>query len=135
MQFTGANLVTLTVYAGLGVTSFLVTVQLQVGLGYSALAAGAALLPVTVLVALLSARAGALAQRIGPAAPDDRRAARPSRPACCSTPASSRGAATSSPCCPAPSCSASASPPLVAPLTATVLASVELRTRPASPRA
>ena len=32
-QFTGANLVTLTVYAGLGVTSFLVTVQLQMGLG------------------------------------------------------------------------------------------------------
>jgi len=68
-QITGANLVTLTVYAGLGVTSFLVTVQLQVGLGYSALAAGAALLPVTVLVALLSARAGALAQRIGPRLP------------------------------------------------------------------
>jgi EmrB/QacA subfamily drug resistance transporter len=68
-QFTGANLVTLTVYAGLGLTSFLVTVQLQTGLGYSALAAGAALLPVTVLVALFSARAGALAQRIGPRLP------------------------------------------------------------------
>ncbi|MGZ4730032.1 MAG: MFS transporter, partial [Acidimicrobiales bacterium] len=69
MQFSGANLVTLTVYAGLGLTSFLVTVQLQTGLGYSALAAGAALLPVTVLVALFSARAGALAQRIGPRLP------------------------------------------------------------------
>jgi EmrB/QacA subfamily drug resistance transporter len=68
-QFTGANLVTLTVYAGLGLTSFLVTVELQTGLGYSALAAGAALLPVTVLVALFSARAGALAQRIGPRVP------------------------------------------------------------------
>jgi EmrB/QacA subfamily drug resistance transporter len=69
MQFSGANLVTLTVYAGLGLTSFLVTVQLQTGLGYSALAAGAAMLPVTVLVALFSARAGALAQRIGPRLP------------------------------------------------------------------
>ncbi len=65
-QFTGANLVTLTVYAGLGATSFLVTVQLQMGLGYSALEAGAATLPVTIIAASLSARAGALAQRIGP---------------------------------------------------------------------
>ena len=69
MQFTGANLVTLAVYAGLGATSFLVTVQLQTGLGYSALAAGAAMLPVTVIAALLSARSGALAQRIGPRLP------------------------------------------------------------------
>jgi EmrB/QacA subfamily drug resistance transporter len=68
-QFTGANLVTLTVYAGLGVTSFLVTVQLQIGLGYSALEAGAALLPVTIIAASLSARAGALAQHIGPRLP------------------------------------------------------------------
>ena len=65
-QFSGANLVTLAVYAGLGVTSFLIVVQLQVGLGYSALTAGAALLPVTVLMAAFSARSGALAQRIGP---------------------------------------------------------------------
>jgi EmrB/QacA subfamily drug resistance transporter len=65
-QFTGANLVTLAVYAGLGVTSFLVTVQLQMGLGYSALEAGAAMLPITIIAASLSARAGALAQRIGP---------------------------------------------------------------------
>jgi hypothetical protein len=65
-QFTGANLVTLAVYSGLGVTSFLVTVQLQMGLGYSALEAGAAMLPITIIAASLSARAGALAQRIGP---------------------------------------------------------------------
>jgi EmrB/QacA subfamily drug resistance transporter len=65
-QFTGANLVTVTVYAGLGLTSFLVTVQLQTGLGYSALAAGASMLPVTIIAAAGSARSGALAQRIGP---------------------------------------------------------------------
>jgi EmrB/QacA subfamily drug resistance transporter len=65
-QFTGANLVTLVVYAGLGVMSFLVVVQLQVGLGYSAFEAGFAILPVTIIAALFSARSGALAQRIGP---------------------------------------------------------------------
>jgi EmrB/QacA subfamily drug resistance transporter len=64
-QFTGANLVTLAVYAGLGAAFFLVVVDLQVALGYSALEAGSALLPVTVLMLLLSARVGALAQRIG----------------------------------------------------------------------
>jgi EmrB/QacA subfamily drug resistance transporter len=64
-QFAGANLVTLAVYAGLGVAFFLVVVNLQIALGYSALEAGVALLPVTVMMLLLSARFGALAQRIG----------------------------------------------------------------------
>jgi EmrB/QacA subfamily drug resistance transporter len=68
-QFTGANLVTLAVYAGLGAAFFLVVVQLQIGLGYSALEAGTALLPVTVMTLLLSSRAGALSQRIGPRIP------------------------------------------------------------------
>jgi MFS family permease len=44
-------------------------VQLQQGLGYSALEAGSAMLPVTVLLLVLSARAGRLAQRIGPRIP------------------------------------------------------------------
>ena len=48
---------------------FLLVVQLQVVAGFSPLAAGTALLPVTVLMLLLSARAGALAQRIGPRLP------------------------------------------------------------------
>lgn len=68
-QFSGANLVTLAVYAGLGVATFLVVLDLQHGLGYSALEAGAALVPITVLLLLLSARVGALAQRIGPVLP------------------------------------------------------------------
>ncbi len=68
-QFTGANLTTLAVYAGLGGVFFLLVLQLQLVLGYSALEAGAALLPVTVLTLLLSARSGALAQRIGPRIP------------------------------------------------------------------
>ena len=48
---------------------FLVVVVLQVVAGFSPLAAGAALLPVTLIMLLLSARAGALAQRIGPRIP------------------------------------------------------------------
>ena len=68
-QFTSANLVTFVVYAALGGVFFLLVVFLQVALGYSAIAAGAASLPVTALLLLLSARAGALAQRIGPRLP------------------------------------------------------------------
>jgi MFS family permease len=65
-QFSGANAVTVAVYAALGVATFLIVVHLQTDLGYSALSAGAALLPVTAIMLALSARAGALAQRIGP---------------------------------------------------------------------
>lgn len=68
-QFTGANLVTLAVYAGLGGAFFLVVVNLQLVLGYSALEAGVALLPVTLLMLALSSTAGAVAQRIGPRLP------------------------------------------------------------------
>lgn len=68
-QFTGANLTTLAVYAGLGVTFFLVVLELQIALGYSALAAGVSLMPVTVLLLVLSSRFGALAHRTGPRLP------------------------------------------------------------------
>jgi EmrB/QacA subfamily drug resistance transporter len=68
-QFSGANATTFAVYAALGGAFFLLVLQLQVALDYSALEAGAALLPVTLLMLVLSARAGALAQRIGPRLP------------------------------------------------------------------
>ena len=68
-QFSGANAMTLAVYAALGGAFFLLVVELQVVLGYSALEAGAALVPVTLLMLVLSTRAGALAQRIGPRLP------------------------------------------------------------------
>jgi MFS family permease len=68
-QFTGANLVTFVVYAALGAVFFLLVVFLQVALGYSAIEAGAASLPVTALMLLFSPRAGALAQKIGPRIP------------------------------------------------------------------
>jgi EmrB/QacA subfamily drug resistance transporter len=68
-QFVGANATTLTVYAAFGGALFLLVLELQQVLGYSALAAGAALLPITVLMLALSARTAALSQRIGPRLP------------------------------------------------------------------
>ncbi|MGW5000240.1 MFS transporter [Streptomyces hydrogenans] len=67
--FTAVNLVTLCVYAAFGGFFFLAALQLQVVSGYSALAAGTALLPTTVLMLLLSARSGELGERIGPRIP------------------------------------------------------------------
>lgn len=64
-QFAGANLNTLLVYAALNGLFFLLMLQLQNGLGYSALVAGASLLPVNALLLILSPRAGKLAERIG----------------------------------------------------------------------
>ncbi len=68
-QFTAANLVTFVVYASLGITFFLLVVNLQQVLGYSPVQAGLATLPVTGLMLALSARAGLLADRIGPRLP------------------------------------------------------------------
>ncbi|HEX9999648.1 MAG TPA: DHA2 family efflux MFS transporter permease subunit [Actinoplanes sp.] len=67
--FSGANLVTFLVYAANGGVFFLFVVNLQVVAGYRPLVSGLALLPVTILMLLLSARAGALGQRIGPRIP------------------------------------------------------------------
>jgi MFS family permease len=57
------------VYAGLGAVFFVLVVALQVGAGFSPVAAGLSLLPVTVLMLLLSPSAGALVHRVGPRAP------------------------------------------------------------------
>jgi EmrB/QacA subfamily drug resistance transporter len=65
-QFTASNAVTFVVYAALGGLLFLVPVVLQVAHGYSPTEAGAALLPITFIMLLLSSRSGALATRIGP---------------------------------------------------------------------
>jgi MFS family permease len=66
MQFTATNLVTFVVYGALGGALFLLPIQLQQVSGYRALAAGTALLPITLIMLTLSARSGALAGRIGP---------------------------------------------------------------------
>lgn len=68
-QFSAANAITFVVYAALGGVFFLFVVFLQVVLGYSAIEAGAASLPITVLLLLLSERAGDLAGKIGPKLP------------------------------------------------------------------
>ena len=65
-QFRAANLVTVAMYGGLGIVFFLLIMQLQQVLGYSALEAGAASLPITVLMLALSSWSGQLATRIGP---------------------------------------------------------------------
>lgn len=64
--FTVVNLMTVMLYASVGVSLFLVAYELQVAAGWSALEAGVALLPATAVVFIGSARSGALAQRIGP---------------------------------------------------------------------
>jgi EmrB/QacA subfamily drug resistance transporter len=65
-QFSVTNAVTFLVYAALGGVLFLLPVQLQVVDHYSPLESGVALLPLTVIMLLLSARSGRLASRIGP---------------------------------------------------------------------
>lgn len=68
--FTGANIVTLVVYAALGGLFFLLMLELQDALGYSGLAAGVSLLPASVLMLLLDRRPNRPASRT--ASPNDR---------------------------------------------------------------
>jgi len=65
-QFSGANAVTFAVYGALGGALFLLPVELQLVVNYSPLQSGLALLPVTFIMLLFSARSGQLAARIGP---------------------------------------------------------------------
>ncbi|GIJ52036.1 MFS transporter [Virgisporangium aliadipatigenens] len=65
-RFTAINVVTFAVYAAIGVFFFLLVLNLQVVAGFAPVPAGAAVLPVTVLMLLLSARVGALSDRVGP---------------------------------------------------------------------
>ena len=67
--FTAANLMTFGTYGALGAVSFVLVLQLQTSAGYSPLGAGVATLPITVLLAVLSPRIGALSTRIGPRLP------------------------------------------------------------------
>jgi EmrB/QacA subfamily drug resistance transporter len=65
-EFTAINVITFILYGAMGAVFFLLVLDLQVVAGFSPLEAGISLLPSTVLMLLLSARAGALAQKIGP---------------------------------------------------------------------
>lgn len=64
-NFGWGNLATLFIYAALSLNGFVVGVYLQQGAGLSATAAGLASLPITILMILLSSRAGAWAGRFG----------------------------------------------------------------------
>jgi EmrB/QacA subfamily drug resistance transporter len=64
--FSGANLLTLLLYAAIGGAFFFLPFDLIQVQGYSPAAAGAALLPVVLLVAGMSRGIGALAARVGP---------------------------------------------------------------------
>src|SRR6516165_648868 len=65
-QFSGANAVTFVVYGALSGALFLLPTVLQLVAHYSALNSGLALLPVTLIMLIFSARSGQLSARIGP---------------------------------------------------------------------
>jgi len=64
-RFSGVNATTVVVYAALSGLFFLLMLELQNVLGYSALAAGASLLPINVLMLVLSPAAGRFSARHG----------------------------------------------------------------------
>jgi EmrB/QacA subfamily drug resistance transporter len=65
-NFTWGNAETVLIYGGLGLLFFVLVVFLQQTAGYTALEAGAATIPTTVVLFLLAKRFGALADRHGP---------------------------------------------------------------------
>jgi predicted MFS family arabinose efflux permease len=65
-QFCGANAATLANYVAIGAMFFFLSLQLQDVLGYSALAAGAASLPATLIMLVFSAQAGKLVRESAP---------------------------------------------------------------------
>ena len=65
-NFAVGNLETLAMYGGLSVTFFFLVLFLQQVAGYTALQAGLATMPTTIVMFLLSKRAGRLADRLGP---------------------------------------------------------------------
>ena len=80
-QFSGANAVTFVVYGALGGALFLLPVELQIVEGYSPLESGVALLPLTLVMLVFSARSGAAVGADRPPAADDGRGRSSSPPA------------------------------------------------------
>ncbi len=65
-NFTAANVSTFAMYGALGGFFFILIIYLQTTLHYSSIAAGMSALPVTILMILLSGRIGALSGKFGP---------------------------------------------------------------------
>ena len=65
-NFAFGNLTTLGVYAGLGSATFFLAIYLQQVVGYNALEAGLALMPVTLIMVVLARRAGEISATVGP---------------------------------------------------------------------
>jgi EmrB/QacA subfamily drug resistance transporter len=65
-NFSVSNVETLTLYAGIGILFFFLTIFLQQVADYSAVASGLTTVPVTLVMFALSRRFGALADRFGP---------------------------------------------------------------------
>jgi EmrB/QacA subfamily drug resistance transporter len=65
-QFDAINIATVLFYGGLNAVSYLLILQMELRLGYSASAAGAALIPSSVVFLAVSPISGALVARLGP---------------------------------------------------------------------
>ncbi|MBD3662954.1 MFS transporter [Sulfitobacter sp. TSTF-M16] len=65
--FSAANAMSFTLYAALGMVFFFMPMTFIAGWGYSEIEASAPFAPMSIFIALLSSRAGRLADKIGPA--------------------------------------------------------------------
>lgn len=65
-NFSAGNFATVLIYGALAIATFIISIFLQQVSGYSALRAGLALLPITLVMFVLSPRFGALAGKLGP---------------------------------------------------------------------
>ncbi|HVS78990.1 MAG TPA: MFS transporter [Candidatus Saccharimonadales bacterium] len=65
-NFSGSNLMTFAMYGALSGFMFALVIYMQTKLGYSAIKAGVSLLPVSIVLLLFSSRIGALSSKLGP---------------------------------------------------------------------
>jgi EmrB/QacA subfamily drug resistance transporter len=68
-QFDAINITTVLFYGALTAANYLIVIELELRLGYTATQAGAALIPVTLVFLFLAPISGAIASRVGPRRP------------------------------------------------------------------